>query len=131
MLQNLKAKDNFGFNVSTPIGGIGFNTDKLAAKDNGGFSVKIPGIGGVGANWADNQVACDSRGNCMLQDRLKAKDNFGFNVSTPIGGIGFNTDKLRAKDNFGFNVSTPIGGIGFNTADNQVACDSRGNCMLQ
>jgi hypothetical protein len=44
--------------------------DTLATKDNAGFNVSVPGMGKIGANWADNWVTCDSSGYCMMNDRI-------------------------------------------------------------
>jgi hypothetical protein len=44
--------------------------DSLATKDNAGFNVSVPGMGKIGANWADNWVTCDSSGYCMMNDRI-------------------------------------------------------------
>ena len=81
--------------------------DSLATKDNAGFNIGVPGMGSIGANWADNYLRCDSAGNCMMDDSLATKDNMSFNIGVP-----------------------GMGSMGFSTADNFLRADSAGNVMM-
>ena len=77
--------------------------DSLATKDNAGFNVSVPGMGKIGANWADNSLRADSSGNVMMGDQLV------------FGGV---------------SIGPKGGWLGKRLADNSLICDSAGNCTF-
>ena len=83
------------------------------AKDNAGFNIGVPGMGSIGANWADNSLTCDSAGNCMLEDSLKK-------------GRAWRKFTRVVK-----NTAKVVPFVGLDADDNALRCDSAGNCMLQ
>ena len=82
------------------------------AKDNAGFNIGVPGMGSIGANWADNSLTCDSAGNCMLEDSLKGR-------------------AWRKFTRVVKNTAKVVPFVGLDADDNALRCDSAGNCMLQ
>ena len=105
--------------------------DSLATKDNAGFNIGVPGMGSIGANWADNYLRCDSAGNCMMGDDLKKAHimrKFKHTMTktakvaeTPVKKVINNADHI---------IATGTKAASLVAADNFLRCDSAGNCMM-